>query len=279
MAKVDPAQLRASYVEFLFPRLETGLLYANVTERMCDTWMSSIISTFCERSGIASGHSLNHMAFCVLAGIPNLWLRTQTARATELMGSLNSTNSAAGSSTRARLCAFTKSRDPSTAAKKLEERKKFPTTNALRMSPTLKYLKDLGIRIISSDCQKSAVISSVVHDLKASLEQSKLGKVIVYTDGSTSLNKKSPNSGCGIFVTDEKDQPLWSGGMVVRTDGNNFIAELAAAAITVKAVPPTVPLLLRIDSMAAILPKVLFPNGNESGLLVVPGLTLVGQNF
>jgi hypothetical protein len=40
--------------------------------------------------------------------------------------------------------------------------------------------------------------------------------------------------------------------MVVRTDGNNFIAELAAAAITIKAVPPSLPLLLRIDSMATI---------------------------
>ena len=45
-AKVDPAQLRASYVEFLFPRLEVGLLYANVTEEMCNTWMSAIIELF-----------------------------------------------------------------------------------------------------------------------------------------------------------------------------------------------------------------------------------------
>src|SRR4051812_2816873 len=52
---------RASYTEFLFPRLETGLLYANVTEKMCNTWMSLIIRTFCERNGIASGHSVNHL--------------------------------------------------------------------------------------------------------------------------------------------------------------------------------------------------------------------------
>ena len=39
---------------------------------------------------------------------------------------------------------------------------------------------------------------------------------------------------------------------MVRTDGNNFIAELAAASITVKALPPHLPLLLRIDSIAAI---------------------------
>ena len=38
----------------------------------------------------------------------------------------------------------------------------------------------------------------------------------------------------------------------MRSDGNNFIAELAAAAIVVQACPSTLPLLLRIDSLAAI---------------------------
>jgi len=92
----------------------------------------------------------------------------------------------------------------------------------------------------------------VVDDIKSSLERSRINKAIVFTDGSTSPMNKFPNSGCGIFITDEKNKPVWSGGMVVRTDGNNFIAELAAAAIIVKAVPPNLPLLLRIDSMAAI---------------------------
>jgi hypothetical protein len=220
VGKMDPAQLRASYTEFLFPRLETGLLYANVTEKMCNSWMSLIIRTFCERSGIASGHSVNHMGFCVLSGIPDLWLRTQTARATELICSLNSTNAAAGSSTLARFCAFTKSPDSATAAKNLEKRKNFPRTSALRMGPTLRYIKDLGIRIISPELKASAEVSAVIQDIKSSLVQSRINKAIVYTDGSTSPNNKFPNSGCGIFITDEKHQPIWSGGMVVRTDGN-----------------------------------------------------------
>src|SRR6185437_10946176 len=245
-------QLRASYVEFLFPRLETGLLHANITEKMCNTWMSLIIRTFCERSGMASGHSINNMAFCVLCGIPDLWLRSHTARATELVCSLNSTYSAAGSSTMARFCAFTNSPNAAAEAKNLEKRKKFPRTNGVRMGPTLKYLKDVGIRIISPERKTSAEVSSVVDDIKYSLERSRINKVIVFTDGSTSPMNKFPNSGCGIFITDEKNIPVWSGGMVVRTDGNNFIAELAAAAITVKAVPTNLPLLLRIDSMAAI---------------------------
>src|SRR5690606_2687264 len=74
---------------------------------------------------------------------------------------------------------------------------------------------------------------------------------LFYTD-STSLMGKSPNSGCDIFIPDEKHIPLWSGGCVVRTEGNNFIAELAAAAIVAKARPRNLSLLLRIDSMATI---------------------------
>ena len=40
--------------------------------------------------------------------------------------------------------------------------------------------------------------------------------------------------------------------MIVRTDGNNFIAELAAAALVIKACPQFLPLTLKIDSKAAI---------------------------
>jgi len=75
---------------------------------------------------------------------------------------------------------------------------------------------------------------------------------IVYTDGSTSVRPTKPNSGCSIVVTDNKHSSVWAGGMVVRTDGNNFVAELAAAAIAIKACPPLFPLKLCIDSKAAI---------------------------
>jgi ribonuclease HI len=40
--------------------------------------------------------------------------------------------------------------------------------------------------------------------------------------------------------------------MIVRTDGNNFIAELAAAITVIRACPPKFPITLRIDSKAAI---------------------------
>ena len=77
-------------------------------------------------------------------------------------------------------------------------------------------------------------------------------QAIVYTDGSTSTKGKVTNSGSGIFVTDRAHRPVCSTGFVVRSDGNNFLAEIAAAAVVVKACPPGLPLTLRIDSMAAI---------------------------
>ena len=78
-ACVDPAQLKATVVEYLYPQLELGLAHANITEQMCNGWMATIIHTFCTRGGMPSGHSLNRYAFCLLAGIPDLWLRTRDA--------------------------------------------------------------------------------------------------------------------------------------------------------------------------------------------------------
>ena len=40
--------------------------------------------------------------------------------------------------------------------------------------------------------------------------------------------------------------------MSVRSDGNNFIAEIAAASIVIKSTPLRTPLTLYIDSMATI---------------------------
>jgi hypothetical protein len=58
-----------------------------------------------------------------------------------------------------------------------------------------------------------------------------------YTDGSTNPKTHSPNSGCGVVITDKNDKLLYSGGLIVRSDGNNFIPELAAASCVIKATP------------------------------------------
>jgi len=105
--KIDPAQLRASVVEYLFPRMDIGLLHADITQQMCDAWMSTIVLTICQRGKMSGAHNINRKAFCLLANIPDLWLRTQTSRASELLVNLNSSRGDHGKSTVARLFALT----------------------------------------------------------------------------------------------------------------------------------------------------------------------------
>ena len=37
-AKVDPAQLKTSVMDYLLLRMKIGLAHADITERMCDAW-------------------------------------------------------------------------------------------------------------------------------------------------------------------------------------------------------------------------------------------------
>ena len=64
--------------------------------------------------------------------------------------------------------------------------------------------------------------------------------------------RKSENSGFGIVVMDEKGQTLYEGGGIVRSDGNNFIPEIAAAAITLHALPNHLQADIFIDNQATI---------------------------
>jgi len=63
--KVDTAQLRASVVEYLFPRMEIGMLHSDITQQMCDALLSTIVNTLCER-GICQVHiiSTNKASVC-----------------------------------------------------------------------------------------------------------------------------------------------------------------------------------------------------------------------
>jgi hypothetical protein len=121
------------------------------------------------------------------------------------------------------------------------------------MIPTLQYLKLLGIQITKAP-ESNKVPLALVEELTAVLQDMLRSNkaATVYTDGSTPVRSALPNSGCSIYITDSKDIPIWSGGMTVRSDGKNFIAELAAAAMVIKACPLSLPLTLKIDSKAAI---------------------------
>ena len=93
-----------------------------------------------------------------------------------------------------------------------------------------------------------------------------------YTDGSTNPKISSPNSGCGAVISDSEHNVLWSGGMIVRADGNNFIPEVAAASCVIQALPKNKSLTLRSDSLIFS-----FLKENEFELQDVHGLISVEQ--
>ena len=100
VAKADPAQPKAFITEWLFPRLEIGLLHARITENM-----SLCMALYDHRDiirNMSSKKGINRMAFCLLAGIPHLWLRLHTIRVTDLLINLNTKYCLCGKSTRAR---------------------------------------------------------------------------------------------------------------------------------------------------------------------------------
>ena len=141
-------------LDFLVPRLDIGLLHANITQRMCDAWMSTIVHTLCERSGMSTVHSMNRKAFCYLSGIPDLWMRLQTARITDLLVSLNTKNCQSGRSTVNRFCALLKSTNLDQATAKLLTKKRFAQNENFRMVSTLRYLKTIDIAIIERVLQQ-----------------------------------------------------------------------------------------------------------------------------
>ena len=253
VARVDAAQLKTSIIEYLLPRMDIGLLHANITAKMCNSWLSTVLHTICDRAQMSNSHSLNRAAFCLLADIPDFWMRTQTSRSSDLLVNLNTRYCQNGRSTVARLCALVNKspKDLEFVISLLQQKKSIKVTGASRLSSTLQYLKNLGINLACPvPCQSQAV--SLVAEIKQTISEKAVTSLIAYTDGSTKARSKDPNSGCGIYITDQRNNQIWSGGMMVRSDGNNFIAEIAAAVTVIMAVPLGTPMTLRIDSMATI---------------------------
>ena len=125
------------------------------------------------------------------------------------------------------------------AIAKLSTKSNFPRKSDCRFVPTLRYLKDLGIRIATPDSSCNMAMN-VVAQLHEVLQETK-GELVVYTDGSSC--GADPNSGAGIYLTDT---------VIVRSDGNNFIAELAAAAVVLQACPPNRRVSFHLDSLVAL---------------------------
>ena len=254
-AKVDPAQLKSSVVEYLLPRLEIGLAHANITNKMCDAWMSTIIYTICQRAGMRMMHSINKSGFCTLAGIPDIWLRMQTARATELLVSLNTNYCFSDRSTRARFCSIVRltTQKMSEAVQKIAAKNEIYAREHCRIASTIRYLKKNRINITNKEKGDHKPLELLENIQKTLISSDKAQlPIVAYTEGSTNPKAVSLNSGAAIIITDGNHKLLWSGGLIVRSDKNNFIAELASAAIVIKACPPGLPMILRMDSKAAI---------------------------
>ena len=134
----------------------------------------------------------------------------------------------------------------------LKSKESIRVSSTSRMSSTLKYLKMVGVNVSCPEPSVNTRPLKLVAEIQQVLTQKLVGGLVAYTDGSTKARCKDPNSGCGIYITDQNNHQVWSGGLIVRSDGNNFVPEVAAAAIVIMAVPLAMPLTLRIDSMATI---------------------------
>ena len=123
-----------------------------------------------------------------------------------------------------------------------------------RLGDTIKWMKNLSLHITEKGEDKSDIpgkINNLAQVLHHSTKPNQ--HILVYTDGSTETRKrKSKNSAYGIYITTSTHTPIFLGGGTVRSDGNNFIAEMAAATVVIKALPPNRTMTMYIDSMATI---------------------------
>ena len=154
----------------------------------------------------------------------------------------------------------------------LEDKKSVNTRQGARITSTLQYMKKLNL-IISNKFQEDNTPLKVVEEIRQTLGSQSRGHFFADTDGSTDPKSSPANSGSSILLTDDQHRHVWK-VVTVRSDGNNFIPELAAASCVVKAVPIDATVTLRIDSMAAIGELFLeepSPNANEFELPVERG--------
>ena len=109
--------------------------------------------------------------------------------------------------------------------------------------------------VIRENTEDKSDILKQIHKLSQTLNHKTTPNqhIIAYTDGSTETKKrKSKNSGYGIHITTNLHIPICSGGGTACSDGNNFVAEMAAATVVIKALPPNRILTMYVDSVAAI---------------------------
>jgi hypothetical protein len=164
-----------------------------------------------------SMRTMSTNAFCLLSGIPDVYLRMQTLRITEFFLLINSNNCISGKTTLARLCAL-KHRPTTQTEKALQElfdkEIKINHRKKNRLADTIKWTKRLKLCISEKGEDKSDVLEKInnlsqVLESKTQINQ----HILAYTDGSTETKeRKSKNSGYGIYITTASHSPIFLGG-------------------------------------------------------------------
>jgi hypothetical protein len=115
----------------------------------------------------------------------------------------------------------------------------FNARTSNRITSTLQFLKHNSLSFTSNIQSGNDDVPTLwVDRIRTKLTERKVKNVIIYTDGSTNPRLQHPNSGSSVIITDPDHKVIYQGGMAIRTDGNNFLAELAAASCAIKALPP-----------------------------------------
>ena len=134
-------------------------------------------------------------------------------------------------------------------------------------------MKKLNIRILPRNHRPDGFEAGAKKLGEVLKAKTKVGdRIIAYSDGSTEVHKKKqhPNSGYAVVITDIKHRPICELGGMVKTDGNNFLAEMAAVTMALNALPPGRYLDIYSDSQAT-LAAIQKPPSSERKRIRAPG--------
>ena len=285
--KMDVLMAANAYREYLLPKLEMGLKYASIPLPTLENWSNHIVAVILKTNRARLGRTLKRSAFRVMANMPSLEDHQLTVRTAEIVMQLNSQNSPSNRSAWMRLneaseanpwpgkLNYAPGKDPislinlsfrqghtkkdggSRFIKWIKELRKqdlkFTFSNAKWWNIETKIntrIAEGTLKQYLSSRAKNGISLYDKMDTMYRLPQADDQSITVYTDGSTKPHS-SPNSGfAAIFVNQDGTKVSFSGA--IRTDWNNFLAEMAGIALAIYAAPINVRLTIKTDSQAAI---------------------------
>jgi hypothetical protein len=266
-SEISSIKTLETYKIYLLPRLELGLTFANISMKTCKRWSRRILKTIMSADSHPAelATKLSTSAFSFLTNCPLILERKNANQLRELIYCLNSEISHAGLTSWARIYNLRKSyRLDSLYKTHLYKHYRFS-----RHAELIEYWHKQGVCISNSTTSILLWIPKI-KDLTEFLRTAS-SQVTIFTDGSS--DKSSTISGIGIYAVDKADSSTSSLALPILSYGNNYLAELAALTLAVKAIPPDSLITIYSDSLSSIAsvnkPRLL--NGNLFGLLVAVG--------